>query len=150
MAKTTPALYLAAKVTKLAAITNALGGAAFARVGRMADIDLERIRRIPAFPACVLCNLDGELEDANNEIWNMQLSVSILVQSAYDPFMDAACKQLDELVELVIDELQADRTDSGIICTFRSADASISDDDVGDVGLVMKSLVFAYTIDRTV
>lgn len=147
MAKTTPAAYVANKVTQLAAITNG-SGTLFAHVGRSAGIDIDRIRKIPNFPAALLCNLGGELSDANNEIWEKQLSVTIIRGDVFDTMMDSACEWLDLATEKVIDALQADRTNGGIICVFQSDDAPIVSDD--DMNLVMRSLVFAYRIDRVV
>lgn len=152
MAKTSPAQYIRNKVNEIKALVYPSGhehegNIAFQRVGRSADIDGERIVSIPAFPACVLTQLGGELEHANGDIWTKRFGATIVHRSVWDPFTDEACEKLDESADLLIDALEEDQEDDGIICIYESEDTTIVSDSKANE-FVFRTLIFEYTIDR--
>lgn len=148
MAKTTPKDYIKDKVVRLRAMVGANGKNVFQRVGRTAAIDLERLRQIPAFPVAFITQLDGTLSDTNDEIWDRAMAITIVTKAANDPFADYALEQLDDLSERLIDELQSDRQDDGIICTYMSED-QLDVESGGSLLIAWKTLRFEYSIDRT-
>jgi hypothetical protein len=147
----TPAAFVDRTITLLKALT-ITGGAGngkkyFQRVGRMADVSIERLRRIPAFPACVVTQLDGELEKLNGSIWNKSVGITVIDVCTEDAFTDRISKWLDDASDKIIGAMQERRESGTIQCVFESGEAVISDD--GQRDFVMKTLVFAYSIDRT-
>lgn len=147
--KTTPAKFARETVRILRGI-RAPGSARnlFLRVGRSAEVSPERIAKIPAFPAAIVMQLGGELDDANGEIWSRQLGVAVLIQTAFDAFMDDASDKLDQYTSLVVDELQSTRRGNAIQCIQETEEQVVAIDDQTDI--LMKVSVFDYEIDREV
>jgi len=146
MATTTPAAFMAAKALRLKAI--APGGVeSFQFVGRCIELDIEMIKKIPNTPCALLANLGGELQSANDAKWTKRMAVHVVCRSYSDVISDELAEKLDLWSELVISELQSDRRDSGIFCTYQSEDAQIKDE---EAAFAVRSLIFEYKIDRTV
>lgn len=148
MAKTSPAQFIRDKIVRLRALLDGDGDILFQKVQRAVSIDGDRILKIPAFPSAVLTQLGGELNDANGEIWTRRMGVTVVVKSAWDPFGDRAAEQLDDLCDDVINELQDDQRDEGIICIYESEDDSVISEN-HKTDYAYRTLVFQYKIDRT-
>lgn len=144
--KTKVSKYTKGIVIKLRAMTRQNGKRLFAKVGRMADLDLQRILKIPAFPAAIVSRMDDEIETPNGEIWNNTISISIIIKSNSDVFQDEALEVLDEIEEAVVNEFVGNRDNGGIRCIFISGESVVTNE--GEDDRMMKTLVFAYSIDR--
>jgi len=118
----------------------------FERVGRAADIDLERIAKIPAHPSATVSSMGGELSDSNDSIFERILGVTVVVPSTSDAFMDAALESIDLICEALVKALQSSRDFGGIMCVYESEDAAVVRE--GQSDLIMRTLVFHYVIDR--
>lgn len=122
----------------------------FPRVIRCADIDLELLKKIPQWPCACVTNLGGELRSVNGEIWDKLLGVTMVNKFSIDGVLDDAMDWLDRATEVVQNELEESRgndntTGDPIYCVSENEDSIISAD---GGSYAMKTLVFAYSIDR--
>jgi hypothetical protein len=147
MAKTTPSKYINAKVVALRALLIGTKPA-FGRVVRTADIDLERLSRIPQFPSAAVMDMGGELHSVNGEIWDRVFAVAVIVKSASDAFVDSAHDELSKLTDAVIELMQESRADDGIFAFHDSGQQAIVGE--GGIDYVLQIVQFSYKIDREI
>lgn len=145
--KTTAASFVRDIIRKLREIKGKHKSKFFLHVGRMAQIDSERISKIAAFPAATVTQLEGVPSLANGEVWDREMAVTIVGACEADAFTDAASEWMDGAVKLVSNAINGNR-DKGIDCVFDTGEGSTVLDNGSPV--IFRSLVFAYRVDERV
>lgn len=143
--KTSPGNVIRSLIRVIREIRGTNGHKLFLSVGRMAELDVERLLNIPAFPCAIVSVLDSELSEINSEIWRKTVAVTIIRESSSSPFIDEPLEWLDMATELLIDAIQETRSPQ-LYATLESADSSFSLE--AGSSIVWRTVSFAFDFDR--
>jgi hypothetical protein len=118
----------------------------FARVIRTGDIDIDRLSRLPAFPAAAVTSMGGEIDPGNNQVWDRQVAVTILLVDASDQSGDKSADTMEEFTEVLQESIEGSRGDE-IYAGWESHDSTIPRDSAASIW--MRTTTFFYRLDKS-
>lgn len=129
--------YLDSIVTRVAAISGVN------RCERAANVDIERLSKIPRWPTVVITDMGGSLDPYSGSIYNKQFAVSIIAMVPRGPLGGEASKDIATVAEAIVTELTHTR-DHGEITLYADIGETVEGSNSGEIYL--QTFIFNYLV----